>query len=411
MAEAIVGVTADIHIDGGRHGGVNPATGRRTAHESTAAVFLGYCSHLVDVKADAAVIPGDVFLNGWPTAEAVEMIADGLRLLDEAAIPTIIFDGNHEFISRRPGHRSPIDHYEDISCVTVVKQAGVVTLDSGLQIVCLPWPRRIDLLGPDEMEGLTPTEIDNLTAARAGEKIEELALDVDPGRGPIMLAAHATVGDAVVGSSRRGSEMQLAELFAEPVIALADLDVEPWQYVGLGHIHRRQRMGERCEYVGSPDRLDFSDEGVPKAFSLVHLPDDGSIARVEAIDTNARRFVTVSVPEGADAQDVTDLMPADPENVIMRLDLPPGTDMALQTEARRVIEASGALLGPISNPPAPRLDSERQSVAEDVGPMEGLELWLPTQSLGEEAEARLREKAAGLIGSAEPEAPPQAQAA
>jgi DNA repair exonuclease SbcCD nuclease subunit len=98
--------------------------------------------------------------------------------------------------------------------------------------------------------------------------------------------------------------MNLAELFAEPVLALADLDVDPWQYVALGHIHRRQTMGERCAYMGSPDRLDFSDEGVEKAFSEFHLPDDGSIGTNIAVQANARRFVTMSLSDDVDLANI-----------------------------------------------------------------------------------------------------------
>jgi exonuclease SbcD len=398
---ATVVATGDIHIDGGRHGGRNPHTGLPTAWESTHTVWLDICTHAASITADAVVIPGDLFLNGWPKAEAVELLADGLRILEAADVPTVIADGNHEHISRSGAYRSPIEHFATFANVTVVTTPQLVILPSGLQVACLPWPRRQDLLEPDEMDDLTPIEIDGLVAARAAEILERLAGQADVGRGPVMLAAHATVEGAAVGSNKRGSEMALAELFAEPVLALADLDVDPWQNVALSHIHTRQHMGGRCAYLGSPDRLDFSDENVEKAFSVISLPDDGSLASVEAVATTARRFATVTVPEGVGEEDLHDLMPEDSRGVVVKVALHPGAELSLATEVRRAVEASGASVAVVHAPPLPRSADERAAVAEDIGPLEGLELWLATQTLTAEAADRLRAKASGLLdGSA-----------
>ena len=402
MADAVVLATADIHVDGGRHGGTNPLTGRRRAWESTHAIWLDMCRHAVDISADAVVVPGDIFLNGWPKAEAVEMIADGLRLLDEGGVPAIVGDGNHEWIARQKGHRSPLEHLQDIVNVRVVIEPELVKLPSGLQIAFVPWPRRAELLEPDEMDGLSPLEIDALVAARAAECIEMLGDQVDSARGPALLAAHATVGDAMVGSAKRGSEMGLAELFAEPVLALGDIDVDPWQHVALGHIHRRQQMGDRCWYVGSPDRLDFSDESVEKAYSLIRIPDNGGLATVEAIPTGARRFSTIEVPSGADTASLELLAPEDIEGAVVRIELAPGSPVNLSSEVKRLFERAGASVASVHAPPLPRLRSQRTVVAEDASPIEGLEKWATEQQVDSAQLERLKEKAALMIDSLTP---------
>ena len=400
MAEAKVVVTSDIHIDGGRHGGTNPETGRREAWESTYKVWLAVCQYAVDHGVDAVVVPGDFYLNGWPRPEAVEMIFDGARLLAKAGIPLVASDGNHESINRPKGHRSPLEHLRDLPNVTVVTTPELVVLPSGLQIATFPWPQRATLLEAGEAEGLSPAEIDEVVAGRAVERIEQLAAQVDPGRGPVMLAGHATVGDCVVGSSKRGSEMQIAELFAEPVIALGDIDVDPWQHVALGHIHRRQQLGKRCWYAGSPDRLDFSDEGIDKAFSVVTLSDNGAIATVESIPTPARRFETITLEEGATTEDLAAKLPGEPEGVVFRVELPPGSDVALGVEARRAVESVGGVVARLIVPPPAHTDSERVIAKEDVQPLEGLDLWLGSQDLSDEVKDRVRDKAKALVTDA-----------
>jgi DNA repair exonuclease SbcCD nuclease subunit len=219
-----------------------------------------------------------------------------------------------------------------------------------------------------------------------------------------MLAAHLTVGDATVGSSKRGSELALAELFNEPVVALPDIDCDPWQSVSLGHIHRRQQMGERCWYVGSPDRLDFSDESLDKAFSLIRLDDDGSVGQVEAVPTTARRFRTITVAEGAPVAETIEaelgVMNA-PELCVVKVVLPAGADLSLEAEARRVLEAIGVSAPRVSVPPAPRAArDDRVAASEDIGPIDGLELWIKTQEIPENTATRLREKASILIEQA-----------
>ena len=196
--------------------------------------------------------------------------------------------------------------------------------------------------------------------------------------------------------------MQLAELFAEPVIALGDLDVDPWQHVALGHIHRRQQLGARCWYQGSPDRLDFSDEGIDKAFSVITLSDDGSLGTVESVPTPARRFATITIPEGASAGDVEVELPDNAAGTVFRIELPAGSDMALSTEVRRKVEAAGGEVARVIAPPPPRTDSDRVIAEEDVQPLEGLDLWLPTQELSDEVKERLRHKAAQLLNEVGP---------
>ncbi len=402
MSEARVVAFSDLHIDGGRHGTTNPATGLNTAWESTARIAKSIADYAIEHEVDAVVTPGDLYLNGWPRPEAVELLFDFFRNLSAAGIDVVVSPGNHELINLPRGHRSPIEHFRDLAHVHVMTGPGVVTLESGLQIATFPWPTRTSLLAPGDTDGKTAPEIDALVAQRAVYQIARLAEQVDVRRGPAMLAGHATIGDCVIGSSKRGSEMDLAELFAEPVIPLEALDVDPWQHVAMGHIHTRQIIGGegasgRVWFCGSPDRDTFTDEREAKAFSDIRLADNGSIASVASIATPARRFVTLPLPEGLDPAYAVDLLSLEADGAIVRVVLPPGSDDALGAEVRRVIGLTGAHVVQVERPLPPRNDSERVVAEEGIRPLEGLDLWMPAQGIADDDAARLREKAAVLV--------------
>jgi DNA repair exonuclease SbcCD nuclease subunit len=399
MAEARVLVTADVHIDGGLDDKRrNSETGRPRAWDSTYEIWLAICRRAIEDKVDAVVVPGDLFRNSWPSAEAVEMIRDGLALLEQAGLPVVLGNGNHELISLPHKYRSPIEHFADMKNVTIARRTPeLVVLGSGLQIVCFPWPKRQMLLEKWEYEYLTPEESDDLTGIRMAELIEEVSAQVDTARGPALLTGHATVSTATLQSGRRGSERSLADVSHEPVIAMSALDDGPWQRILLGHVHMGQDAGKRGAYVGAPDRIDRGDEGRSTSFVISHIPDDGSPGWDEKVPTASRRFATIRVPSGFDAAEIERLLPERPEELIATFDLPPGSDAAFETEIRRAAERFSMAFD-INNPPRPRVERERIVVSEDVNPSEGLAVWLDQQGGFDEGQrARLLSKTGELL--------------
>lgn len=399
MSEAKVVHTGDVHIDGGHFGGSNPETKRPNAWEAFHRTWMAICSYSIEHAVDAVVVPGDVFANCRPRPEAVELVFEGLRDLSRAGIEVLMSPGNHELDIDRPySYRTPLEHFQDLAHVRVLNEPTLVTLDSGLQIGVFPWAERVAYLNPGEATGLSPEEIDELVAARLVERIEDLAAEVDPSRGPAMLAGHLTIGGATVGSSMRGSEMDIAQVFHEPVVALADIDVDPWQHVALSHIHKRQQVGERAWYAGSPDRLTFEDERVHKAFTCVTLRDDGSVGTVESISTPARSFLSVTLAAGEEPSTVKERFGDAPEGTIVRVELPAGADMAFENEVRKYLIGAGAWIAKVHAPPLPRRMEERKVVAEDVRPYDGFSEWLGTVEVSEELRAGALAKAAVLVG-------------
>ena len=362
---------ADLHIDAAsRLGSTNPATGINTAWENTHRCWLAACEHAADIAADAFVFAGDAFLNGRPGPEAVEMVADGFRLLSAAGVPAVVFRGNHELIRKPRGHRHALTRLADIPGVTVVDDPDVVTLDSGLQIVVVPWPSVAVAAADLDLADVSPDDIDAAVAAAVVDRVDELAETVDPDRGPVMFAGHLTVSEARIGSAHRGSEQYVHAVFAEPVIPLDVLDDGPWGYAALGHIHRRQSFGRAAHYSGGMDRLDFSEVDEPKGVNVVTFTDDpsgGGGVNVDLFATPARPLVVIDA-----AAAVGDL----PDGAICRVDLAEGETIVPPEVSEAVAAVNGRVAAVRAAPVAAARSSQRAAVAEDVTVLDGLRAWM-----------------------------------
>jgi len=376
---------ADLHIDAAsRLGSTNPATGINTAWENTHRCWLAACEHAAEIAADAFVFAGDAFLNGRPGPEAVEMVADGFRLLSAAGVPAVVFRGNHELIRKPRGHRHALARLADIPGVTVVDDPDVVTLDSGLQIVVVPWPSVAAAAADLDLADVSPDDIDAAVAAAVVDRVDELAETVDPDRGPVMFAGHLTVSEARIGSAHRGSEQYVHAVFAEPVIPLDVLDDGPWGYAALGHIHRRQSFGRAAHYSGGMDRLDFSEVDEPKGVNVVTFTDttsgggtsgDGAASgdsgnsgvQVDLFVTPARPLVIIDAAVG----------PVDlPDGAICRVDLAEGETIVPPDIAAAVADVDGRVAAVRAAPAAVTRGETRAAVAEDVTVLDGLRAWM-----------------------------------
>ncbi len=376
--------TADIHIDGGRWGGTNPATGRSRAAENTWRIWLEICERAVAERA-CLVVAGDLFLNGHPLPEHAEMLADGLRTVSRAGLEAVVVRGNHDPKHLPLAHRDPLARFADLPGVTVATEPCVVPLASGVQVVCLPWPRAADLLSPGDRQGLDAAQTDALVAQRAAEVLDELIEEAARSGAPIVVAAHCTVDRATLGSPTRGSEVSLGQLVHEPVLPLSAFDRPEVAHVALGHIHRRQQLAERVWYCGSPDRLDFGEENQDKAWSLVTVHADGS-AEVEAVPTNARRFRTIDLShvEGSDPDEVLhaveerlDAELASNEGAVLRVRLPAGAH-GVERRLHAAAQDNGALVAQVMSTPAPHAEEGTTPLPEDVDVLDGLRAWLET---------------------------------
>jgi exonuclease SbcD len=380
---------SDLHLDYKRYGKVNPLTGINSAWESSYSCWMHSCKWAIENEADCFIFGGDGFANGRPSPEATEMMADGFRLLASARIPSVVIRGNHELISLPASHRDINYRFADIPFVTVVDTPRVLHMDSGLEIVCVPWPKRHQVLSDIPTEDLTPTEINHMVGQLTTDRIEEMSEEI--GRGfPSLLAGHFTASGATLGTDRRGSEILVHAVFEEPVVSLESLIDGPWQHVALGHIHKNQKLASGIYYVGSPNRVDFSEENDRKGFHAIRYTENSGkwVADVEFVETPARIMRTIKVSDGIPE----DLL----KGTLVKLVLPDGQRVPTPSVMKEIAEAGALLVKVDARPITQKLTSDKV-LAVEVSELDGLKSWMDRQDIDQDEQENILSAAQNLI--------------
>lgn len=357
--------TADNHINAATHGGINPATGLDRAFESNRAAAASVVQAALDHHVDAYLNCGDIFDNGKPSPEAVLAMAEVLAPLAHNRIPIVLVGGNHELKGVPLGQRTATALLADAihglvpgaEIHTVERQARLVTTSNGVQVMCLPWQSRSRIVSRDtDPAGADRQVVDHVLA-----ELERMYTAADLGV-PLILAAHLTVA----GGTRRGSENDLADLFDEPVVPVADLETFPFVYGALGHVHTRQRVGTRCYYPGSVNRLTMADADVPKSANLVEiLPGRTS---VHAVPTAARPMHKIDLA----APDADDRVGRIEPGAVVSFQLPEGVTVLPEQAAAAVQAAGGRVVATIRRPAAPPVRDAPAAMPERIDPVEAL---------------------------------------
>lgn len=367
----------DEHIDADNHGKINPVTGLNTLWESTSRALLHVANTAVDRKVEALISAGDLFKTGRPSAEAIMLYVESLMPAIKAGIIIVILDGNHHKTGVPMDHRTVIHAIAEIirahgGTAIVASDPGLIRLASGAQIAALPWLSKNHILNHLGFSDLPPQEGDTKLAEYAMNSLEKMAQEADASS-PLIMASHVTVDDVQIDNlskgAHRGSEMDLASLFSEPVLDRRGIDELPFAYGALGHIHTPQSFGEKVHYAGSLNRITFTDMPDEKGVNLVTVTEGGT-ATVERIPVPARIMAEVDL-ERADYETVLDSLQ---QHTLVRLVLETGNPEA----PKRVVDAihaAGAILADTKPRPAPRSEPIVYNLPEDVTPLEALRTW------------------------------------
>lgn len=258
---------ADTHIDArDQHATLDEqvrwlqAMGRQAADAGAQVILHGgdvYDAESSPEEREAA----DAVLSAWTERAAV-----------------VIVRGNHD--SRRDVQL--LGRLRTRRPIYVLEEPGMVRFD-GLDVACLPWPRRAVLAAA--MGVTSKDELGQAAAARLRQIVSGFAADWRPGAARVVLA-HAELGGASLDSGQ--------PLVAHCDVALseADLLATGADFVGVGHIHRSQTIAGRIRYPGSPRATAFGQDDDPKGYSLVEVA-RGAEPRIEHRVGPARRLVTV----------------------------------------------------------------------------------------------------------------------
>ena len=220
-------------------------------------------------KADAVLIAGDVYDKSIPPAEAVTLFDDFLCRLAKRDLPVFIISGNHDsperlafgnrLLEHSGIHISPV-YSGKIESVTLTDEYGAVNF------WLLPFvkPVHVKRFYPDEgIESYT----DAIRTAIQYMEVDQTVRNV--------LLTHQFVTGAATCESEElsvgGTDNVDAEVF------------EGFDYVALGHIHKKQQIGKRpIYYAGAPLKYSFGEAGSTKGMLLVTVDEEG-LKKVEEL--------------------------------------------------------------------------------------------------------------------------------
>lgn len=368
--------TGDEHIDSDAHGSMNPKTGINTAWESNYRALRHLAEQAVERKVDFFLSAGDNFKTGRPSQEALLLFVEALTPLAEAGIPVVLLDGNHHTTGVSADHRTVIHVVAEMlrargGVAYIASQPTLIRLDNGAQIAALPWLSKNRVLNELGLTDLSPADGDKAVSKHALQLLEGMAEQADSSS-PLIMASHVTVDDvridAVTDGFRRGSEMELAHLFSEPVLPRKEMEKLPFAYNALSHIHTPQKMGSKTYYAGSPNRLTFTDMPDIKGGNLVTV--DGDKLTVEKIVTPARIMAKIDMESDTWNADLDALAP----DTLVQLWLETG-DAEQPKEVRARIADAGAILADTRARPLPRIEQTTVTLPEKVDHLTALRTW------------------------------------
>jgi exonuclease SbcD len=285
---------ADAHIGIETHGKIDPTTGLNLRLLDFVRCLEKVVDTAIERRVDAVLFAGDAYDYANPTPTYQKMFGEQIKRLSDEGIPTVLITGNHD-MPVSFGRASPLELFgvlgvPNVHVATKPQLFRLQTKSGELQVACLPYPNRSQLLAKEQVRSMSDEEIANKMEAICADVISKMAESVSSDA-PAVLLAHISVANAVYSGSER-----TAVLGVEPNLFLSALALPQFAYVALGHIHRHQDLNPsgspHVVYSGSIERCDFSEEGERKGFCIVHI--NGGV-EVEFIETPARRFITIEV--------------------------------------------------------------------------------------------------------------------
>ena len=221
---------------------------------------------------DALLISGDVYDSSIPNAESTTLLDRALTRLVQAGVQVILSSGNHDSF-RRLSYGSALFEASGVHIRTTLEDATrPVELVEGAQRVHV---YAVPYLAPRlhaTALGVEPTH-----RAVLGAVTDAIRADIadrrarGEGADRVIVMSHATV------SNTAGNADTTPRSDSERDISVGGIDWVPaslfdgFDYVALGHIHKRYPVTHTIRYSGSPLGFSFSEEHNRNGAYLIEL--------------------------------------------------------------------------------------------------------------------------------------------
>jgi len=390
---------ADAHIDIATYGRRDPETGLPVRVMD----FLRALDTIVDTaiqeRVDLVIFAGDAFKDRAPAPTYLREWAKRIKRLADARIPTVLVVGNHD-LSPAVGRAHALEVFATLETpyVRVVDRPVLWGPDdlfgAPVHLIGIPWLTRSRVVAALDLPLHTPDWQEAVERLLYEMIVEKWLASLDDDL-PAVLAAHASVQGARVGSERT---LALDTDFYLPSDALRHSRLD---YVALGHIHKHQVLnpGGRppIVYAGSIERVDFGEADEEKGFVLV----DVTRGRAELewrpiphLRPFVHRFVRLESAADATARLLAALGPAEAlEGALVRLvvEYPQSLERAIDEDALRRHAAAALSFRLIRRPQIEqRLRLPPDTPVSSLSPLDLLELyWKSRHKSAEEIQALL----------------------
>jgi len=250
--------TADWHLGRSLHG-VRLLDEQRHVLEQLVGIVR-------DRQPDALLIAGDIYDRTTPPGDAIDLLDDTLCAILEMGVPVIVIAGNHDG-SQLINYGSRLFAAQSLFVFgKVLDRIQHVTLHDRwgpVHFYPLPYAEPLAISQALGDEGIT-----NHQSAVAAWTARVFA-EHPHGERAVALAHLFVAGGTECGSERNlvvgGTAEVDASSFAE------------FNYVALGHLHRRQILGDGItHYSGSPFKYSFSESEHHKSVNLVEIDATGA---------------------------------------------------------------------------------------------------------------------------------------
>lgn len=375
---------ADVHLGVETHGKFNPETGLNTRLEDFKASLDAGISLALEADIDLAIFAGDAYKARDPSQTHQKLFAASLRRLTKAGIPVVMLVGNHDIPNTR-GRAHALEIYDVLGGeqVQILSRPEVVTVETRrgeVLVAGMPYLIRARVLTQDETKNKTVEEIAQLIRDKYIEYIATLARQCAERPEHIaLLTAHFTVADARVGV--QGVLLNAAE----PQVPVSALAQPQFDYVALGHIHKRQDCNQRRQppvvYCGSIDRLDFGEKDEQKGIVLADIRKQW--AEFRYVDIPTRAFLDIQI-DASDTEEPTEKIIAELERRplkgavvkvsyrVPREKLP----LVREDEIRKVLAEAHSIVALSRDLPGVTITSRAEGLTEQLTPEQALNLYL-----------------------------------
>ena len=217
---------------------------------------------VINDKADAVIIAGDVYDRQVPPVQAVELFDAFLTGLMNMNIPVLVISGNH-------------DSAERIAFGSDIKSAGHIYMsrayDGKLQCVTLKdeyGPVNFYMLPFIKPSYVRPYFDEDIKDYNDAVRLVIQNTEYDPGERNVIISHQFVTG----AQTCQSEEITVGGLDNVDASAYAFFD-----YAALGHIHGPQNMGDRIRYCGTLLKYSFSEINHKKSVTLVELGPKGEV--------------------------------------------------------------------------------------------------------------------------------------